>query len=135
HDPTLPSADPETECSPGCLVGGDDGLGGVDADPGQFHEQVLGWNAYISQARATTGAVHGYQRLHQPLADFAAAQVLPFDQAAAAVFDSLRNRRIRVARWVCVSEPSPFLQNITVLTRNLRDFPKVPGLRVEDRTL
>src|SRR5437016_6121891 len=58
-----------------------------------FHEQVLGANAYINGARTAQGVVDGYERLGEILADFAAAQVLPFDQLAAAAFDRLRGQK------------------------------------------
>lgn len=47
-----------------------------------FHEQVLGWNAYISRAKDMTGVVRGYRRFHGLLEYFRDAQVLPFDAAA-----------------------------------------------------
>ena len=55
-----------------------------------FHEQFMGWNAYISQAKDGSGVVRGYQQLQRLLSNFSEAQVLPFDDAAAEVFDELR---------------------------------------------
>jgi tRNA(fMet)-specific endonuclease VapC len=48
-----------------------------------FHEQVMGWNAYISQATEPRDVVRGYQRLQRVLPNFSEAQVLPFDNARA----------------------------------------------------
>ena len=47
-----------------------------------FHEQILGWNSYIARAKDQVGIVRGYTKLEGILADFAQAQVLPFDDAA-----------------------------------------------------
>jgi tRNA(fMet)-specific endonuclease VapC len=100
-----------------------------------FHEQVLGWNTYINQARASSGVIRGYLMFQQILADFGAAQVLPFDQAAANSFDSLRAHRIRVGTMDLRIAAIALSRNMTVLTRNVRDFQKVPGLNVEDWTV
>ncbi len=51
-----------------------------------FHEEILGWNAYIAKAKKIEGVIKGYGRLSQILTDFSEAQVLPFDGAAAAQF-------------------------------------------------
>ena len=100
-----------------------------------FHEQVMGWNAYISRAKDTAGVVRGYARLQRILANFAEAQVLPFDDAAADVFDDLRKQRVRVATMdLRIASIAPS-RTMTVLTRNLVDFKRVPGLQVEDWTL
>jgi tRNA(fMet)-specific endonuclease VapC len=61
-----------------------------------FHEQVMGWNAYLSRAKSSLAVVRGYERLGRVLSNFSAAQVLPFDDAAANVFDGLRKNRIRI---------------------------------------
>src|SRR5438093_13740810 len=61
-----------------------------------FHEQVLGWNAYIRGARDTAGVMGAYRMFQRILADFSKAQVLPFDQAAVAAFDTLRKQKIRI---------------------------------------
>ena len=99
-----------------------------------FHEQVLGWNTYISRARDTAGVVRGYQRLHDLLEYFKDAQVLPFDQAAAEAFDALRAARIRTATMDLRIAAVALSRDMIVLTRNISDFQRVPHLKVEDWT-
>ncbi len=55
-----------------------------------FHEEVLGWTTYLSRAKSRDSIVKAYSRLRRILTDFAALQVLSFDDGAAENFDSLR---------------------------------------------
>jgi len=100
-----------------------------------FHEEVLGWNTYISRARDQSGVIRGYRRFERIIADFAAAQLLPFDSSAAARFELLRTQRVRVATMDLRIASIGLQRDMTVLTRNTVDFRLVPGLRVEDWTL
>jgi tRNA(fMet)-specific endonuclease VapC len=100
-----------------------------------FHEQVLGWNAYINRARDQEGIIRAYAMFDRILADFSVAQVAPFDRAAAQVFDSLRQRSIRIATMDLRIAAIALSRGATLLTRNLTDFRKVPGLVVEDWTM
>ncbi len=99
-----------------------------------FHEQVMGWNAYLARATNAAGVVKGYRGLEQTLSNFAQAQVLPFDDAAANIFDSLRQQRIRIGTMDLRIAAIALSRNLTVLTRNALDFTRVPGLNVEDWT-
>ena len=99
-----------------------------------FHEQVMGWSTYLSRARTRDSVVRAYDKFRKILVDFAALQVLPFDGAAAEAFDSLREQRVRVGTMDLRIASTALARNYTVLTRNLVDFRKVPGLRVEDWT-
>jgi tRNA(fMet)-specific endonuclease VapC len=99
-----------------------------------FHEQILGWTAYVAKARETTGVVRGYRRLDAILTDFSCAQVLPFDDPAAEAFNDLRRQRIRVGTMDLRIASIALAKNMTVLTRNLVDFRRVPRLAVEDWT-
>jgi tRNA(fMet)-specific endonuclease VapC len=100
-----------------------------------FHEQVLGANAYISQAKSRSSIVRGYQMLEVSLIDFSYFQVLPFDEPAAIEFDSLRSQGVRVGTMDLRIAAIAVSNDLTVLTRNTVDFQRVPGLRVEDWTL
>jgi tRNA(fMet)-specific endonuclease VapC len=40
-----------------------------------FHEQILGWNAYLARAKDSARVVRGYNKLGGILSDFARAQV------------------------------------------------------------
>jgi tRNA(fMet)-specific endonuclease VapC len=100
-----------------------------------FHEQVMGWNAYLSRATTTAAVVRGYERLGRVLANFSTAQVLPFDDAAANVFDDFRTRRVRTGVMDLRIAAIAFSRKMTVLTRNVSDFRRVPGLKVADWTL
>jgi len=100
-----------------------------------FHEQVMGWNAYLSQAPNTAAVVRGYERLGRVLENFTTAQVLPFDDAAATVFSDFRKRRVRIGVMDLRIAAIAFSRDMTVLTRNVGDFRRVPGLKVEDWTI
>jgi tRNA(fMet)-specific endonuclease VapC len=100
-----------------------------------FHEQVLGWNAYLARAKDSTGVVRGYNKLEGILSDFARSQVLPFSSAAADVFKELRKQRIRIGTMDLRIGAIALANGMMVLTRNLVDFRQVPNLIVEDWTV
>jgi tRNA(fMet)-specific endonuclease VapC len=100
-----------------------------------FHEQILGWNAYLARANDRSGAVRGYTKLEGLPGDFARSQVLPYGSAAADVFEDLRKQRIRIGTMDLRIAAIALANGITVLTRNLVDFARVPNLTVEDWTV
>lgn len=97
-----------------------------------FHEQILGWNAYINRAKDQMGVVRGYGKLEKILMDFSRSQVLPFDEGAADIFDDLRFQKIRIGTMDLRIASIAMAAGMTVLSRNLVDFQKVPNLSVED---
>ncbi len=66
---------------------------------------------------------------------FSAAQVLPFDAPAAAVVDGLLAQGVRLATMDLRIAAIALSRGLVLLTRNSRDFRKVPGLLVEDWTV
>jgi tRNA(fMet)-specific endonuclease VapC len=100
-----------------------------------FHEQVLGCNTYIAQAKTTADVVRGYLMFDRVLSAFAAALVLPFDAKASAVFDGLMGKRVRIATMDLRIASIALSQGLTLLTRNSRDFSRVPQLLIEDWTI
>jgi tRNA(fMet)-specific endonuclease VapC len=73
--------------------------------------------------------------LGRVLRDFAVAQVLPFDTAAAATFDSLLTQRLRVPSMDLRISAIVLSRGLVLLTRNTSDFGRVPGLVVQDWTV
>ena len=100
-----------------------------------FHEQVLGWSTYLSRAKSAESVVRAYSKFEGILIDFAALQICPFDARAAEVFDSLRAARVRVGTMDLRIAATAIACGYEVLTRNLADFQKVPGLRAADWTI
>jgi tRNA(fMet)-specific endonuclease VapC len=61
--------------------------------------------------------------------------VIPFDAAAAAVFDGLVAQRVRVATMDLRIAAIALSRGMVLVTRNVSDFGKVPGLQTEDWTV
>jgi tRNA(fMet)-specific endonuclease VapC len=99
-----------------------------------FHEQVLGCHTYITRARNPDDVVRGYGILSQVLRDFAAAHVIPFDAAAAVVFASLVAQRVRIATMDLRIASTAISRDMVLVTRNMSDFARVPGLATQDWT-
>jgi tRNA(fMet)-specific endonuclease VapC len=99
-----------------------------------FHEQVLGGNNYVAQARNAAGILRGYSMLSKVLGTFGPAQVLPFDSATQATFEQLRRRRVRIGTMDLRIAATALSHGLTLLTRNAKDFARVPGLAFDDWT-
>src|SRR5437016_3607725 len=87
-----------------------------------FHEQVLGCNTYIAQAKTPVDVIRGYKMFDLVLSAFAAALVLAFDANASAVFTGLTTQRVRIATMDLRIASIALSQGLTLLTRNSRDF-------------
>jgi tRNA(fMet)-specific endonuclease VapC len=99
-----------------------------------FEEQVRGWMSFLAQARSLEKQVGAYRRLKGVLDRYLKITVLEFDEAAAFEFVRLRSLRLRIGTMDLKIAAIALAHGATVLTRNLKDFGLVPGLRVEDWT-
>ena len=100
-----------------------------------FHEQLNGWQAYLRRQRTPDQVVYAYQRLEDVIDDFSQWQVAAYDHEAVKQFQSLRQQRVRIGTMDLRIAAIALARDYTVLTRNLVDFEKVPGLKVEDWTV
>jgi tRNA(fMet)-specific endonuclease VapC len=100
-----------------------------------LHEQVLGAHNFLNQAKNSAGLVRGYVLLERLPRDYLAFVLLPFDSAGATIYDQLLGQNLRVGAMDLRLASIALSRRLTVLTRNLRDFGRVPGLGIEDRTV
>jgi len=61
-----------------------------------------------------------------------AITVLDFDDKTAAEFERLQKLRIRIGTMDLKIAAIALANNATLLSRNIKDFSKVPNLKVED---
>ena len=96
-----------------------------------YEEQSRGWLAYVARARSKSEQLDAYDRLSRHVATYRSMTVLSFDEAA---FD----RYLFLKREVSIGTLDLKIAAITLahdailLSRNLKDFEQVPGLKVED---
>jgi tRNA(fMet)-specific endonuclease VapC len=93
---------------------------------------VRGWMAYIARAKSLSQQIEAYRRLRGHLDNYRQILVVHFDAAAAAEFQKLRRARIRIGTMDLKIAAIARSRGATLLSCNLRDFQKVPGLLVED---
>jgi tRNA(fMet)-specific endonuclease VapC len=100
-----------------------------------FHEQTLGAHNFINRAHTNNDVVRGYTLILEILQGFSSAPVLPFDAGAIKVFDQLRSQKVRVATMDLRIASIAISRDLVLLTRNARDFSKIPELVIEDWTI
>lgn len=95
-------------------------------------EQMRGWLAHVRRFQSPLGQVTAYAELAKLLTFFGEWSVLQFDAIAATEFDSLRKQRVRIGTMDLKIAAIALSNEGLLLSANLRDFGKVPGLRVEN---
>ena len=95
-------------------------------------EQIQGRLAVIRLATAETAAAHAFERLRETIAFYLAVKVLPYDAEAVALFEQLRQQKIRIGTQDLRIAAIALSNGATLVTRNSRDFRQVPGLNLED---
>jgi tRNA(fMet)-specific endonuclease VapC len=100
-----------------------------------FHEQVVGWNAYLQRAKKMVGLIRAYGKFERMLLDFTRLNILGFDQDAANEFDRLKSLGVRIGAMDLRIAAIALANDFILVTRNTVDFERVPGLRIEDWTV
>ena len=95
-------------------------------------EQLRGWLARIASLRDPVKLISAYAELQDRLESFSQWTVLPWDVRAAATFEQLRQVRLRVSTFDLRIASIVIAADATLLSRNSRDFGRVPGLKVEN---
>jgi len=98
-----------------------------------FEEQLRGWLEYVKRAKPAQLPV-AYAKLNELHQDFNTRPVLMFDSAMAEIFGKLKGR-VHVNSADLKIAAMAIARGELLLSRNLRDFRRVPDLRVEDWTV
>jgi tRNA(fMet)-specific endonuclease VapC len=73
-----------------------------------------------------------YARLKASLEYFSATEIAEFDASAATVYQRLLRAKIRIGTMDLKIASIALSRNVTLWTRNIVDFAKIPDLRVFD---
>lgn len=96
-------------------------------------EVVQGRFASVLKAEDGERLLLAQQRLMETERDLEKFIVLTVDAAASAEFDRLRrNRKLKIGRGDLLIAAITLANGATLVTRNQKDFRKVPGLRIEN---
>lgn len=107
---------------------------GIGISAPTFHEQVLGAHDRIIQAKNATELLRGYEILTAVLDLHRNYPLLPYSAAAHAEWTRLKAQKVRVGTMDLRIASVALSQSLTLVTRNVADFGKVPNLAIIDWT-
>jgi tRNA(fMet)-specific endonuclease VapC len=100
-----------------------------------FQEQVKGWLNLINRNGNNASIIWAYQGLSDVIKYFNQITVLDFDENAYHIFQNLKSQSIRIGSQDLRIASIALAVNGVVVTRNQKDFSKIPDLIREDWTL
>ena len=95
-------------------------------------EQWRGWFAVVARHRDVRRHVKPYRELVELHAFLSDWSIMPFDDPAADRFEQLRAGGVRIGSMDLKIASIALVHDALVLSANLQDFQKVPGLNVEN---
>ncbi len=99
-----------------------------------FGEDLGGWLPACRRAPNGLARAQAYTRLSRGLNFYLQLDCLPFDAAAATIFDQLRPLKNRIGTNDLSIAAIVRSVNGILITRNARDFQQVPDLIIQDWT-
>jgi tRNA(fMet)-specific endonuclease VapC len=99
-----------------------------------FGEDLSGWMPACRRAADGDSRALAFARLQRGLEFYCGMICLPFDEAAAGIFDELRALRLRVGTSDLSIAAITLAVGGVLVTRNAVDFQKIPGVLLEDWT-
>jgi tRNA(fMet)-specific endonuclease VapC len=95
-------------------------------------ENLSGWYTALRQARQRDQKALLYQNLTDTVTSLKDWQIVSFTEPALLRFEQLQKLRLNVGKKDLCIAAIALENNATVVTRNLRDFQRVPALTVEN---
>ncbi|MEG4250913.1 type II toxin-antitoxin system VapC family toxin [Microcoleus sp. Pol10D4] len=98
-------------------------------------EQMRGWLNAINQSSQSERVIWGYKGFQDGVEYFNSVNVLKFDRDAYNCYTDLVRQKIRIGTKDLRIAAIAISRNAILVTRNRRDFERVPDLRFEDWTI
>jgi tRNA(fMet)-specific endonuclease VapC len=95
-------------------------------------EELAGWYSLLRQARKPDEEVRAYERLAESIPILARWRIIPMSHAALARYETLKRMNLNVRKMDLRIAAIVLEMGATLISRNLRDFRRVPNLGVED---
>ncbi|WP_155745759.1 type II toxin-antitoxin system VapC family toxin [Scytonema sp. UIC 10036] len=95
-------------------------------------EQLRGRLAQVAEVKEGVVQSNAYQRLVETVMLLSEFNVLQYDEKSQSIYQTFRAQRIRIGTQDLRIASIVIANKGILLTRNLRDFEKVPGLNIED---
>lgn len=100
-----------------------------------YEEQCKGWTDKINRATTPHTRVDAYAQFQENLRFYSGIAVFEYTVSADAEYVALIKAKVRVGTKDLRIAAIALANHATLLTRNTRDFGKVPGLLFEDWTI
>jgi tRNA(fMet)-specific endonuclease VapC len=95
-------------------------------------EQLQGRLAQVQHAENIGAVAWAYKKLHETLTFYLTVTIADFNERAAVLWDDLRQHKIRIGTLDLRIAAIALASGATLVTRNRKDFERVPGLMIED---
>jgi tRNA(fMet)-specific endonuclease VapC len=106
--------------------------GAVGCSAVSAEEALRGRLGYLARRLSSAAVVRGYTLLMGTVQLLNQLPSVPFDPACEAEYQQLRAQRLRVGTQDLKIAAVALVNKLTLLTRNQRDFSRVPGLALDD---
>jgi tRNA(fMet)-specific endonuclease VapC len=91
-------------------------------------EQVQGRLAVVRRARTEVEAARAFASLQNTIAFYQSIRVLPYNEEAQSIFAQFRQQKIRIGTQDLRIAAITLSYRATLVTRNRKDFNRIPGL-------
>lgn len=108
--------------------------GAVQTTAVTLEEALSGWWTYLRKAKQPAAVERAYAELVGTVSNFAKLPIMPYNRLAIARYEGLLRLRLNVRKDDLRIAAIALVHTATVVTANVRDFTRVPGLLVEDWT-
>ena len=97
-------------------------------------EQLSGWYTLLRRAKTSVDLTRIYDRLVETVMFLSSIHILSFTQPAIARYEQLKSMRLRIGTMDLRIAAIALASGATLVTRNVQDFQRIPGLVIEDWT-
>jgi tRNA(fMet)-specific endonuclease VapC len=96
-------------------------------------EEILtGWYGQIRRAKNDEQTLRAYASLQQAVEFLGRVRILPLDENALELFHAFRKGKYRIGSNDLKMAAIAKRNGVTLVTRNLRDYKRLPGVKLED---
>lgn len=106
--------------------------GAVGTSAITVEETLRGRLGYLARPLTSAARVRGYALLVGSVRLFNRMPIISFEQSSEALYQQLRLQQLRVGTQDLRIAAVALVNNLVLLTRNRRDFSRIPGLILDD---